>query len=521
MERPDRYLLAGIAMVLSTLTLDAGEIPRNLAPAGTASASSTGWGGMIPYANDGNRDGTFANNSVWHTVDGATSHWWQVDLGSAFYLDRIQIFPRTGAGPYWTDFSLMVYDTGNRLVYSNVFLPSNTLDSAWGTSEVRGVRGRTVRIQCNGTPRNTSMAEFEVWGTDTRPSVHNAARFAALNGQVGGWGSTPHDGRDGDIDGDFYNPGHPVYHSNVVQPAGGQPLSNRFDIGSEQIIEYIRIYARSDQRSSSPVKVVVLDSTASPVFATTVPLDVMDLNALRYDVLVSSTSTLGRYVECSTVDSGDFLMLAEVEIFCASTDPHNMIINGDFEMPGGMTYDHGHNWQWCELARAGSLFWAGGFYGSVTPGGWSPQPYRDGVYYMSDNGLDVLPDGDYAMMLSPPTAGRAVSSISQSGLALVADGKYALTFDAWTSDWHDATVNVVLTGPDTITLLDGYVTYHQTPNGAVERIAVEFKPAVTGTYTLEFDNAGSGGDNDDAEMIWIDNVSLAEKPAQGTLLTVQ
>jgi hypothetical protein len=68
--------------------------PSNLAQGQLASASSVGWGGAAARAVDGNTDGTYANNSVTHTLADAQA-WWQVDLGQLRAVQSIQLFNRT------------------------------------------------------------------------------------------------------------------------------------------------------------------------------------------------------------------------------------------------------------------------------------------------------------------------------------------------------------------------------------------------------------------------------------------
>ncbi len=200
---------ASLAAVTIALTLAlcgvAEAVPMNLAPGGTSTADSQGCGSVFQDGNDGNRDGNFGNGSVWHTTDFIGTHYDEVDLGSDYYLDRIQLFPRTGAGPHWTSFRIEVRDSSNAVVFNQSFLPAASANANWGTTAVRNVVGQTVRIETNGTPMNTSHAEFEVWG-QTRPIRANLALTGAVTGTQGGWGATTADAIDGDIDSHFYHP---------------------------------------------------------------------------------------------------------------------------------------------------------------------------------------------------------------------------------------------------------------------------------------------------------------------------
>lgn len=66
----------------------------NVARAGEASQSSTGYGGDAGRANDGMTDGDYQKNSVSHTA-GETDPWWEVDLRKAVPVERIAIWNRT------------------------------------------------------------------------------------------------------------------------------------------------------------------------------------------------------------------------------------------------------------------------------------------------------------------------------------------------------------------------------------------------------------------------------------------
>ncbi len=293
--------------VIASATLDA--TPRNLAVAGTATASSAGFGSVVADANDGNRDGDFNNGSVWHTTDGNARHWWQVDLGADYYLDRVQVFPRTGAGPHWSDFSITVSNALGHLVFSQSFLSANSVDRNWGTSALRGVRGRTVRIQSNVTPWNTSMAEFEVWGQEA-PIPGNTARGAIVSGEAAGFSSALGDIQDGDIDGHFNHAGYPVYHA----AAAGAGKTVTVDLGTEIDVDRIMLYARSDAGTRPRLSLVGRDGSGATVQTVTVDLDGTDAGAIRYDSTVPWAGVAAvRYVDLTTLDA-EFHCVAEIEI---------------------------------------------------------------------------------------------------------------------------------------------------------------------------------------------------------------
>jgi len=66
----------------------------NRALNGTATLSSTAFGGVASRGNDGNTDGDFNSGSVFHSGN-ATHGWWEIDLGAQYTLSQINIYNRT------------------------------------------------------------------------------------------------------------------------------------------------------------------------------------------------------------------------------------------------------------------------------------------------------------------------------------------------------------------------------------------------------------------------------------------
>ncbi|MEI9425139.1 hypothetical protein O7A70_28665 [Mesorhizobium sp. Cs1299R1N1] len=98
------------------------ENGQNIAPNGTASQKTTGWGGDASRANDGNTDGNFSHGSVSHTGTPDVGEWWQVDLGRAATIDKIVVFN-------WPDFSYRLSDF-DIVVTSQPLSASATLQDA-------------------------------------------------------------------------------------------------------------------------------------------------------------------------------------------------------------------------------------------------------------------------------------------------------------------------------------------------------------------------------------------------------
>ncbi|RMF38905.1 MAG: DUF1549 domain-containing protein, partial [Planctomycetota bacterium] len=70
---------------------------RNVARQGTATQSSTDYGGSPERAIDGNTSGDYDDGSVTHTAR-STDPWWELDLGAELPIERIVLWNRTGGG---------------------------------------------------------------------------------------------------------------------------------------------------------------------------------------------------------------------------------------------------------------------------------------------------------------------------------------------------------------------------------------------------------------------------------------
>ena len=167
MHLPSRFI------VLLLLSLPARAALTNLAPSGTPSASSEGYESISADGIDGNRNGTFGNGSVFHTLNETGPSWWQVTFPGVRYLDHVRIFNRVDAIQGSVGNFRIIAKNGATEVFNQVFLPSNATDNnncrAWGTSALRGVQATSVRIErvSNANPAAANFltfAECEVWG---------------------------------------------------------------------------------------------------------------------------------------------------------------------------------------------------------------------------------------------------------------------------------------------------------------------------------------------------------------------
>jgi len=150
----------GLELNSITITESINSEIKNLALNGTASQSSTDYGGTAELAIDGNTDGDFGNGSVSHT-SAEDNAWWQVDWGSDTPIGQIKIFNRTGSnyGDRLSNFTVILTNTSGDTTYSQTFQdppnPSLIID-------MNNQIGNSLRIQLNEF-NPLSLAEVEVW----------------------------------------------------------------------------------------------------------------------------------------------------------------------------------------------------------------------------------------------------------------------------------------------------------------------------------------------------------------------
>ncbi len=97
-----RYVRVSLAGDQRTLTLAEVQVfaaGTNVAPAGSATQSSTNWGGVPSNALDGITSGAWLDGAQTHTLEDQPNPWWELDLGATQRIDRIALWNRTD-GPY-------------------------------------------------------------------------------------------------------------------------------------------------------------------------------------------------------------------------------------------------------------------------------------------------------------------------------------------------------------------------------------------------------------------------------------
>ena len=335
----------GFAALLAAIVFSssADAVPTNLSVAGTttATASSQLNANNTPAkARDGNRSGVGDANSFWHTVNSPVpdvygmQHWYEINLGSDMYLDRLEIFPRPGSSQYQDtvkNFKLEVYNAAGTTVFSQMFLPDTTTgDRSWGTNAFRNILGARVRI-IRDPPhaqwdRAMAFGEFEIWGQSS-PITTNLAlnrpttSSTPLPVPVGGGPTGAELGNDGNIAGHFWLESVFLGDNSSGAPFTGPYGNGQFwqtQLAQPSAISYVNLFARSDDfTQNGPVRVSIVGADGTTIVASAdVDLSVLDWNLSRYDFTqVFAGNPVGSYVRVEALDTTKVLTLAEVEVF--------------------------------------------------------------------------------------------------------------------------------------------------------------------------------------------------------------
>ena len=99
-QRQGRFVrldLPGDGKMIHVAEVQVFDGEKNIATDGTATQSSTDFGGPPERGIDGNTDGTYTNNSVTHTAV-SKDPWWEVDLGAVKGIDSVVVWNRTDNG---------------------------------------------------------------------------------------------------------------------------------------------------------------------------------------------------------------------------------------------------------------------------------------------------------------------------------------------------------------------------------------------------------------------------------------
>lgn len=143
----------------------------NLALNGTASQSSTGHSAPASRAIDGETSGEWSSSSVTHT-NTEDNPWWQVDLGSTYSIDYIQIWNRTDCCmERLTNFTVSVINSSGSTTFSESY---SSYPDASVSVDAEGASGQIVQIQLDDS-NPISLAEVQVFGSEVALSTKSTS----------------------------------------------------------------------------------------------------------------------------------------------------------------------------------------------------------------------------------------------------------------------------------------------------------------------------------------------------------
>jgi hypothetical protein len=314
----------------------------NLAAGKTATATRSDYGGTPEKGVDGNRDGNFGNGSVFYEnadpTAGATSYFYQVDLGQNNYVNRIQFLPRTDADQnIFGNFNLSLYPddgTGNPAAipsfsqnYNASYFGNSFATADPGAAAPGGANGRFARITRLDNNYWITFAEMEVIGSAGPLQYTEANNLAAgkpvTTTSAPGFGALIISGNDGNISGDFNDPARPVYHSS--NHSVGEYW--QVDLGADTPLSYAELFARAgkDNNSTSQFDVQVFDSSMTLVDSVIVNNSDVNGPTPGYDHTVDLSGVTGRYIRVATT-SDSYLAFAELQAFAAVPEPSALVL---------------------------------------------------------------------------------------------------------------------------------------------------------------------------------------------------
>lgn len=178
----------------------------NIAMLGTATQSSTGYGGLASRAIDGNTDGHWRAGSTTHT-NNQVDTWWQVSFPQTVNdLKKVILFNRADCcGSRLSNFRVSVFD-GETEVFAQDYFQTGSVAQG-GQLEINlptDVNGDRVQVKLNGHNNDgngyLSLAEVQVWSSNTIDAV-NVALSGIANQSSTGFGGVASRAIDGNIDG--------------------------------------------------------------------------------------------------------------------------------------------------------------------------------------------------------------------------------------------------------------------------------------------------------------------------------
>ncbi|UXX79804.1 discoidin domain-containing protein [Reichenbachiella carrageenanivorans] len=285
---------AVIKLTYSGITIGGGNLALN----GTASQSSTDYGGVASRAIDGTTDGAWSEGSVTHTVN-EVEPWWEVDLGSEHIIGDIVIYNRTDV-PYnnrLSNFTVTVMDGNRNATFSQSFTsypdPSIIVD---GGNAV----GQIIQVKLDDT-NPLSLAEVEVYEGEIVES--NLALSGTATQSSTAYAGAASRAIDNDTNG-VWEDGSVTHTSPEANPWW------EVDLGSEYSIGDINIFGRTDECCAgrlSDYTLSVIDGNGVTTYTenfTTYP-----------EATTNAGDAIGQVIRIQSNTTDVALSLAEVQVY--------------------------------------------------------------------------------------------------------------------------------------------------------------------------------------------------------------
>lgn len=144
----------GANRILSLAEVEVFSNGENIAKQGSATQSSTDFGGDAQRAIDGNTDGHyFQSNSVTHSQANSTDPWWEVDLKSTFPIEQISVWNRTDGGAAIMErlkgAVVKILDDQKQTIWENTIADTSKPDVAWSLDGSQTLRFATAFADFN------------------------------------------------------------------------------------------------------------------------------------------------------------------------------------------------------------------------------------------------------------------------------------------------------------------------------------------------------------------------------------
>jgi hypothetical protein len=329
----------------------------SLLPGVSATATGADFGSSISDAFDGNRDGDFNRGSVFYenANPSVPPLFYQIDLGTSAYIDRVQVLRRTDADQgVFGPMSLTIFQddgAGNpgAVAFTQSYNPNYFGVGTWATTDpgstaaggaAGGTFGRFVRLERLDNNYWLTFSEFEVIGAQNPLAFTEdnniAAGKAVTTSSAPGFGAQITSGNDGNIDSSFGSGIYrPVYHSSNF----GVGEYWQVDLGADTQLDHLQLFARGDSDTTSQYKVTVY----APDNTTVTGSYIVNNGKLHnpdssinpdfgYDHLINTAGISGQFIRVETTGS-EYLAFTELRAFAGPGSPFPP---GDYNQDGNV-----------------------------------------------------------------------------------------------------------------------------------------------------------------------------------------